>query len=80
MPVRCDGTSIILAGCPCVATETYRQYRKRGSYQSGINGLDDHELCRCPQTAAAASIRQPPATSTALVAAPASSGAMMLHR
>jgi hypothetical protein len=38
----------LLGGCPCVATETYRQYRERGSYQSGIKDLDDHELCRCP--------------------------------
>jgi hypothetical protein len=48
-----------LGGCSCVATETYRQYRERVSYQYVIKGLDDHELCRCPQAAAAASIRRP---------------------
>jgi hypothetical protein len=69
-----------IGGCPCVATETYRQYRERGSYQSSIKGLDDHELCRCPRAAAVASIRRPPAKSSALVTAPASSGAMMLRR
>jgi hypothetical protein len=50
----------ILGGCPCVATETYRWYRECNSYQSGIKGLDDHKLCRCPQAAVAASIRRPP--------------------
>jgi hypothetical protein len=54
--------SFTLGGCPCVATETYRQHRERSSYQSGIKGLDDHELCCCPQAAAAASIRRPPAS------------------
>jgi hypothetical protein len=49
-----------LGGCPCVAIETYRQHREHSSYQSGIKGLDDHELCRCPQAATAASIRRPP--------------------
>ena len=53
-------TYICIGGCPCVATETYHQHRERSSYQSGIKGLDDHELCRCPQAAAAASIRRPP--------------------
>jgi hypothetical protein len=71
---------VTLGGCPCVATETYHQYRERGSYQSGIKGLDDHELYRCPQAAASASTGGPPATSSALVTAPASSGAMMLRR
>jgi hypothetical protein len=51
---------VLLGGCPCVATETYRQHRERSSHQYGIKGFDDHELCRCPQAAAVASIRRPP--------------------
>jgi hypothetical protein len=30
-----------LGGCLCIATETYCYYKERGSYQSGIKGLDD---------------------------------------